>query len=469
MLKLYGSFVESIISKVFETQFKILPELAELILDRVARGNRVVIYGAGHGHELAEEMLDLVGGFNFIESYNPQDLFGPPLKAGYIERTEAFAEVFYSMMDLKKGDVLWLISNSGTNGVVVELAKRCKENGITLIAHTNMKQTSTVSARHSCGKKMVEFADYIIDNCGEDGDAAFETVNGKKQGPTSNGVGTFILQGLNVCFATVLHASNCTPEDVRNGNYARCKVIHKEAMLENLNTYYKDYMKVLKEVFATQLENIQQAAALSVQCVMAEGRNMMFGMVHDHTLVEEIHSRAGTIMCNRSLVSQNIDIQLYDGVKKATLYANISEYADALLRSVELNEKDVLFLISQSANENAMRRLVVLAKEKNCKLILHTNKKYADTCSEHPLYQNVDVVIDNCCPKNQLLMKVGKFDVGYVGTSIGCFINQCYVMEMTKQLFEHGIDIPARISINTDKGLIFTEELNKKYFNDTVV
>lgn len=469
MLKSYGSFVESIVSKVFDTQFKILPDLAELILDRVAQGNRVVIYGAGHGHELAEEMLDLVGGFDFIEPYNPQDLFGPPLKAGYIERTEAFAEVFYSMMNLKQGDVLWLISNSGTNGVVVELAKRCKENGITLIAHTNMKQTTTVSPRHSSGKKMFEFADYIIDNCGEDGDAAFETVNGKKQGPTSNGVGTFILQGLNVCFATILNDSNCMAKDVRAGNYTKRKVIHHETITQSLNTYYQNYMEVLQEAFKTQIENIQQAAAVSVQSVMENGRNMMFGLVHDHTLVEEIHSRAGTIMCNRSLVSQNIDIQLYDGVKKARLYANIKEYADALLRSVELTNKDCLFLISQSSNENAMRRMVELAKEKKCKLILHTNKKYADTCSTHPLYKEVEIVIDNCCPKNQCLMKIGQFDVGYAGTSIGCFINQCYVMEMTRQLYEHGIDMPARISINTDRGLIFTEELNKKYFNDTVV
>ena len=35
-------------------------------------------------------------------------------------------------MNLQKGDVLWLISNSGTNGVVVELAKKCHENDIYL-------------------------------------------------------------------------------------------------------------------------------------------------------------------------------------------------------------------------------------------------------------------------------------------------------------------------------------------------
>ena len=40
---------------------------------------------------------------------------------------------------------------------------------------------------------------------------------------------------------------------------------------------------------------------------------------------------------------------------------------------------------------------------------------------------------------------------------------------MTQLLYENGIDMPTRISINTDRGLVYTEELNRKYFNDTLV
>ena len=57
------------------------------------------------------------------------------------------------------------------------------------------------------------------------------------------------------------------------------------------------------------------------------------------------------------------------------------------------------------------------------------------------------------------------FDVGRVG----CFLNQCYVIKMTQLLYENGIDMPTRISNNTDRGLVYTEELNRKYFNDTLV
>lgn len=57
------------------------------------------------------------------------------------------------------------------------------------------------------------------------------------------------------------------------------------------------------------------------------------------------------------------------------------------------------------------------------------------------------------------------FDVGRVG----CFLNPCDVIKMTQLLYENGIDMPTRISINTDRGLVYTEELNRKYFNDTLV
>lgn len=468
MLQKYSGFVRSILQKVTETQIPKLPCVAAEILQRVARGGQFRMFGAGHGHILSEEMMDQCGGFSFVDPYNPQDLFGHPLKAGFVERHYEFGEVFYRMMKLQPGDVLWLISNSGTNGVVVELAKRCRENGIYLIAQTNMKQTRTVSARHPSKKKMYEYADVVIDNCGEDGDAAFLTVNGKRQGPTSNCVGTYLLQALNVCFAAILHEKGCTEEDLINGHYPLEEAGEIEAASAALHTFQKRYFALFDEVVASELPNVDKAAALSVQAVMAGKRNLMFGMVHDHSLIEEIHARAGTIMCNRSMVMENTDIQFYEGTEKAKMYAAIPAYGDALLYSVEPEAGDTFFLVSQSASEPALKQMAKRLKEIGCPMILHTNKAYAAAFAD-PIEHQVDVVIDNHCPRDQLLLDIGGRKVGYPATSIGCFLNQCYVIKMTQQLYENGIDMPTRISINTDRGLVYTEALNRKYFKDTLI
>ena len=468
MLYKYAKFVKKILNEVNEKELSKLPDIAEEILERVAKGGKFIVFAFGHGHIISEEMMQQTGGFNFPKPYNPQDLFGHPLKSGVIERSYEFGHIFYKSMKLEKGDALWLVSNSGTNGVVVEIAKYAHENDVYLITQTNMKQTQKVSPRHPSNMKMYEFADVVINNHGEDGDAAFETIGGKKQGPTSNIVGTFIMQALNICFASVLEMSGCIEEDLFNGKYLQNKVINKNKIQQNLAQYVEHYFKIFAEVVDNEIKVIEKAASLSVDSILKNRNNFMFGMAHDHSLVEEIHSRAGTIMCNKSIVMQNPEIQFYESVEKANMYASVSKYADALLYSLEPQKNDTFFLVSQSANENAIIRMIELLKEKNCKVILHTNKNYAKTISDETMKQ-VDVVIDNHCPLTQTMEKIGQYNVGYPATSIGCFMNQCYIMSMTKQLYEHGIDMPTRISINTDKGFEYTENLNRKYFNDTLV
>lgn len=468
MLVKYSEFVRSILNEVVETQLPKLPEVAQVILDRVANGGRFRIFASGHSHILSEELMSQTGGYDFCEPYITEDLFVHPLKSGFIERNYEFGEVFFDTMNLQKGDVLWLISNSGTNGVVVELAKKCHENDIYLVTQTNMKQTVKVSPRHPSGKKMYEFANVVINNCGEDGDAAFPTVGDKKQGPTSNIIGTFIFQALNVCFASILESSHCKEEDLKNGKYLVQKCIDHEFIQKNLQEYIQKYFDLYDEVIRSEFENIEKAALLSVNAVMNQKRNLMFGMVHDHSLVEEIHARAGTIMCNKSMVMQNTDIQFYEGVKKANQYAHIAKYADAILYSVEAQPGDSFFLVSQSSNEPAMKRLLQLLKERNHQIVLHTNVRRASKIDASVL-ELADIILDNHCPENELLLTIGDKQVAYPATSMGCFINQCYIMKMTQILYENGIDMPTRISINTDKGLVYTEELNRKFFNSTLI
>lgn len=468
MLNQYAGYVKEILNRTIETQLPKLPKVAEIILECVAEGGKFRIFASGHSHIITEEMMKQTGGFNFPQPYNPEDLFGHPLKSGYIERNAEFGEVFYESMQLEKGDVLWLISNSGTNGVVVELAKKAQENGIYLIAQTNLNQTKKVTPRHPSGKKMYEYADLMIDNCGNDGDAAFETVGKKRQGPTSNIIGTFIFQALNVCFASLLESSNCKEEDLFNGNYLKNRKYDAMLIQQNLCAYVNQYRSIFDEIVEKELDNIHKAASVSVQSILEDNRNFMFGMAHDHSLVEEIHARAGTIMCNKSLVMQNTEIQFYERVEKAQKYASISKYGEAVLYSVQPQAKDTFFLVSQSANEPALIRMIQVLKEKGCCVILHTNRKYAEQCHSDVI-NTVDVVLDNHCPVSQLMLNTRDFSVGYPATSLGCFINQCYIISMTKQLYENGVDMPTRISINTDKGFEYTENLNRKYFKNTLI
>ena len=79
------------------------------------------------------------------------------------------------------------------------MAAEAKRRGVKIVALTNMNTSSAVASRHSSGKKLYDFADILIDNCGEKGDASL-TLPGlpEKAGPTSTVVGALILNAVAV-------------------------------------------------------------------------------------------------------------------------------------------------------------------------------------------------------------------------------------------------------------------------------
>ena len=115
------------------------------------------------------------------------------------ERLPGMGTTVIETSDLKAGDVIFLISNSGRNAVPVEMCLAAKAKGASVIAMTSMKHSSGCASRHSSGKKMYEIADVTIDNWGEPGDAAFP-IEGLDTpiGPTSSLTGITIAQAL-VC------------------------------------------------------------------------------------------------------------------------------------------------------------------------------------------------------------------------------------------------------------------------------
>ena len=91
-----------------------------------------------------------------------------------VEREEGLAESIYEEYNVKEKDVMVIISNSGRNGVVVDMALLCKERGVKVIALTNLEHTNAGASRHKSGKRLCEIADVVLDNCGCVGDACIE-------------------------------------------------------------------------------------------------------------------------------------------------------------------------------------------------------------------------------------------------------------------------------------------------------
>ena len=87
----------------------------------------------------------------------------------------SYAGKIYELYDIRPQDTFIIISNSGINGIVIDIADLAKRNGHKVVIITSMKHTLAEEPRHPSGKKLYEFGDIVIDNCGPHGDTLIET------------------------------------------------------------------------------------------------------------------------------------------------------------------------------------------------------------------------------------------------------------------------------------------------------
>jgi uncharacterized phosphosugar-binding protein len=148
---------------------------ATVIASCIAEGGIVHVFGSGHSHIMAEEVFHRAGGlfaFNAMLDVNLTS-FGT-LNAGMVERTEGYAKVILASFDVRPGEVVVVVSNSGINPVPIELAIEARAIGATTIAVTSEANYRFTSSRHSSGKRLADIADLTIDSRVPVGDAILD-------------------------------------------------------------------------------------------------------------------------------------------------------------------------------------------------------------------------------------------------------------------------------------------------------
>ena len=195
----YINEVENIISKIKTDCADSIEQAAILFKDALVNNKKIFLFGTGHSHMLAEELFYRAGGLVQIQPVLCDDLMlhVSASESTVLERKEGLAEELYIRYDMKPDDVIVIISNSGRNGVIVDMALICKERGLKTISLTNLNHTTASPSRHKSGKRLCEITDVVLDNCGCVGDACV-SVNGVdgKICATSTVAGALILNSI---------------------------------------------------------------------------------------------------------------------------------------------------------------------------------------------------------------------------------------------------------------------------------
>lgn len=188
-----------VVERIRETQCEKLDAAGRMIARAHMSGNKFFVTGSGHSHTVAEEFYGRAGGLAFPVPIMTTELTleEHPTKSSYIERLPGYASILANLYGIREGDVILIASNSGRNVYPVEMALCAKERGAKVIAVTSLDHASKTTSRHASGKKLMDIADIVIDNCGVEGDSAIK-VNGMKASicPTSSMANAFIVQSL---------------------------------------------------------------------------------------------------------------------------------------------------------------------------------------------------------------------------------------------------------------------------------
>jgi len=195
----YLALARKTLDRLAGTQLSNVDDAVDLVADSMLAGGVLQAFGTGHSRIVVHEMSGRAGGLlpvNLVRisdlttygDLDPKELLDPTL-----ERNPGFAQSVYDLIGAKPEDPFLIVSNSGINGSVVEMAKLVKERGHKLVVITSLQHSSQVDTRAASGK-LYEFGDVVIDSGAPAGDAALELEDGTRTGAISNLAGVIIVQ-----------------------------------------------------------------------------------------------------------------------------------------------------------------------------------------------------------------------------------------------------------------------------------
>ena len=168
----------------------------ELIATALGAGHRVIAFGTGHSHLLAEELKGRAGGLGAVEAVlEPALMLDEPKKSSAMEQLPGYARLLVEHEGVGAGDVVIVASNSGRNAVPVEFAEESGARGASVIAVTSRAHSAAFTSRAPSGKRLMEVADVVLDNGSPAGDALV-TLRGRDErvGAISTVTGALLLQ-----------------------------------------------------------------------------------------------------------------------------------------------------------------------------------------------------------------------------------------------------------------------------------
>ena len=189
----YYARANELLAAAWEKNAGAIRAAAPAIGASIAAGGVVHTFGSGHSELISREIIGRAGGLVCVTG-----IIDPT--GGFIENLPGYGAKLVERYDrqyqLRAGEALIVISNSGKNASPIDVALYGKHKGLTVIALTCLAMSQETPSQHPSGKRLFECADHVLDNGGVPGDAIVELAPGIRGGPTSTVIGCSVLNWL---------------------------------------------------------------------------------------------------------------------------------------------------------------------------------------------------------------------------------------------------------------------------------
>ncbi|MEU4484669.1 SIS domain-containing protein [Streptomyces purpurascens] len=190
----------AVLQQVIESARDEVAAAAGLVAECVRADGVVHAFGTGHSQALVLELAGRAGGLVPTNRLSIADLvlYGGEdpavLDDPLLERQAGVAQRIYDLAAPNPQDLFVVISNSGVNNVIVEMALHAKEHGHRVLALTSLTHTRAVPAAHPSGRKLADIADVVLDNAAPRGDSLLELPGGGSVCALSTLTGVMLVQ-----------------------------------------------------------------------------------------------------------------------------------------------------------------------------------------------------------------------------------------------------------------------------------
>lgn len=201
------------LESVVESQGSEIETAATWMAESIANEGVVHLFGSGHSHMVAEEVFHRAGSLMPMNPMLDVNLtFMGSVNATLLERASGYGRVVVGSHDIRPGEVVIVISNSGVNPVPIEVALEAKALGARTIAITSDAHYRGAPSRHESGQRLAEVTDLVLDTLTPIGDAMIEIPDSyARTGGVSSVIGISIINALVVETASRLQKMGITP------------------------------------------------------------------------------------------------------------------------------------------------------------------------------------------------------------------------------------------------------------------